>query len=144
MKFALSVAILLAVAGNGLAKDDPPVFEKGVLLQMESAPCGYAEKGGKTVAGEILGTDSENKKTNEVLCQEYVLQTDHVIYRIRPRDDKHPALLPLGETAEFRIEKDKMKLRVPETGQKERDYTVVSMTMRDDASSRSSAKNDKQ
>jgi hypothetical protein len=143
MKFALPIAILLVVAGNGLAKD-PPVFQKGVLLHMESASCGYAEKGGKTVAGEILGTDSENKKTNEVLCQEYVLQSEHVVYRIRPRDDKHPALLPLGETAEFRIEKDRMKLRVPEADQKEREYTVVSMTMRDDPSSRNSAKNDKQ
>jgi|SRR5580700_3479879 hypothetical protein len=142
MKLALPVAILLIGAGNCLAKD-PPVFQKGVLLNMESAPCGYAEKGGKTVAGEILGTDSENKKTNEVLCQEYVLQSEHVTYRIRPRDDKHPALLPLGETAEFRIEKDRMKLRVPEADQKEREYTVVSMTMRDDPSSRSSAKNDK-
>ncbi len=143
MKFALPVAILLVVAGNGLAKD-APVFQKAVLLQMESTPCGVAEKGGKTVAGELLGTDSETKKTNEVLCPEYVLQTDRVIYRIRPRDDKHPALLPLGETAEFRIDKDKMKLRVPEADQKEREYTVVSMTMRDDASLRSSAKNDKQ
>jgi hypothetical protein len=141
MKFALP-AILLVLAGNALAKD-PPVFQKGVLLHMDSASCGYAEKGGKTVAGEILGTDSENKKTNEVLCQEYVLQSEHVIYRIRPRDDKHPALLPLGETAEFRIEKDRMKLRVPETDQKEREYTVVSMTMRDDPASRTSAKNDK-
>jgi len=141
MRLALPAVILLVVAANGLAKD-PPIYQKGVLLQMESASCGSAEKGGKTVAGEILGTDSENKKTQEVLCQEYVLQGEHVIYRIRPRDDKHPALLPLGETAEFRIEKDKMKLRVPETDQKEREYEVVSMTMRDDPSSRSSAKKD--
>jgi hypothetical protein len=143
MKFALTLAILLGVAGSGLAKD-APVYEKGVLLRMESAPCGYAEKGGKTLAGEVLGTDSENKKTNEVLCQEYLLQSEHVMYRIRPRDDKHPALLPLGETAEFRIEKDRMRLRVPETDSKEREYTVVSMTMRDDPTPRSSAKNDKQ
>src|ERR1700688_4761700 len=117
MRFTLSVAILLVVAGNGLAKN-PPAFQKGVLLQMQSASCGSAEKSGKTVAGELLGTDSANKKTAEVLCQEYVLQAEHVIYRIRPVDAKHPALLPLGETAEFRIEKDKMKLRVPEADQK--------------------------
>src|SRR5580700_1674690 len=142
MRFTLPVAILLVVAGNGVAKDQP-ALQKGLLLKMESAPCGTAEKSGKTVAGEILGTDSENKKTNEVLCQEYVLQAEHIIYRIRPVDAKHPALLPLGETAQFRIDKDRMKLRVPEADQKEREYTVVSMTMRDDPSSRSSAKNDK-
>jgi hypothetical protein len=141
MKLTLPAVILLVATANGLAKD-PPTYEKGVLLQMESASCGSAEKGGKTVAGELLGTDSENKKTHEVLCQEYVLQGEHVIYRIRPHDDKHPALLPLGETAEFRIEKDKMRLRVPETDQKEREYEVVSMTMRDDPSSRSSANKD--
>ena len=143
MKLILPLAVLLVIPGIGLAKDEP-VYQKGTLLNMESTSCGYAEKGGKTIAGEILGTDAESKKTNEVLCQEYVLQSEHVTYRIRPRDDKHPALLPLGETAQFRIVKDKMKLRVPETDQKERDYIVVSMSMRDDPSSRSSAKNEKQ
>ncbi len=143
MKLILPLAVLLVIPGIGLAKDEP-VYQEGILLQMESTSCGYAETGGKTFAGEILGTDSENKKTNEVLCQEYVLQGEHVTYRIRPRDDKHPALLPLGETAEFRVVKDKMKLRVPETDQKELEYVVVSMTMRDEPSSRSSAKNEKQ
>ena len=142
MKITLSVAMLLVVAGSGFAKN-PPTFQRGVLLRMDSASCGSQEKDGKTVAGELLGTGSEHKKTSEVLCQEYVLQGDHVTYRIRPRDDKHPELLPLGETAEFRIEKDKIKLRVPETDQKEREYIVVSMTLRDDPSSRSAAYDDR-
>jgi hypothetical protein len=103
---------------------------KGVLLEMESTPCGMAEKGSKTVAGEIFGTDGEHKVTQQVLCQEYVLQTERAIYRIRPKDDKHPALLPIGETAEFRISKDKMILRVPEVNSKEKDYIVVSVTQR--------------
>ena len=64
-------------------------------------------------------------------CQEYLLQTDRVIYRIRPRDEKHPVLLTVGEKAQFRIEKDKMKLRVEDLDGKERDYFVVSMTPRD-------------
>ncbi len=58
---------------------------------------------------------------------------DRLIYRIRPKDDKHPALLPVGESAEFRIHKDKMLLRVPESDGKEREYIVVSMTPRADA-----------
>jgi hypothetical protein len=69
------------------------------------------------------------------------LQADRVIYRIRPKDDKHPALLPIGETAEFRIQKDKLILRVPEANDKERDYTVVSMTPRADAADARAAKN---
>ncbi|HET9805053.1 MAG TPA: hypothetical protein VFP96_17570, partial [Candidatus Acidoferrum sp.] len=101
-------------------------------LRMDSSSCGMQEKDGKTVAGELLGTDSQNRKTKEVLCQEYVLQADHVVYRIRPTDDKHPVLLPIGEVAQFRIHKDKLVLRVPELNDKEREYTVVSMTPRQD------------
>ena len=107
-------------------------YEKGVLLQMESSPCGSAEKGSKTVVGEILGTDGEHKSTEVILCQEYVLQADRVIYRIRPKDEKHPALLPIGETAEFRIDKDKLILRVPEVNEKEYQYSVVSINPRSD------------
>jgi hypothetical protein len=54
-----------------------------------------------------------------------------VVYRIRPKDDKHPMLLPIGETAQFRISKDKLILRVPELNDKEHEYVVVSMTPRE-------------
>jgi hypothetical protein len=122
----------MAIFALSLQAKDKPAYEKGVLMQMESSSCGYAEKDGKTLAGEILGTDGQHKNTKQVLCQEYTLQTDRVTYRIRPKDDKHPALLPIGETAEFRIHKDKLLLRVIETDNKEREYQVVSMTPRTD------------
>jgi hypothetical protein len=115
-----------------LQAKDKHAYEKGVLMQMESSSCGYAEKDGKTLAGEILGTDGQHKNTKQVLCQEYTLQTERITYRIRPKDDKHPALLPIGETAEFRIHKDKLLLRVIESDDKEREYQVVSMTPRSD------------
>ena len=82
----------------------------------------------------MLGTDSGSKKTKELLCQEYVLQAEKVIYRIRPRDEKHPSLLPIGEQAQFRLEKDKILLRVEDLDDKEREYIVVSMTPRSDSS----------
>jgi hypothetical protein len=132
MKRAILVVLLMCAAGSMQAKDKP-TYEKGVLLQMDSSSCGYAEKDGKTIAGEVLGTDGQHKKTQEVLCQEYILKTDRLIYRIRPKDDKHPTLLPVGESAEFRLHKDKMLLRVPEADGKEREYIVVSMTPRADA-----------
>jgi hypothetical protein len=135
MRRAVVVAVLLVAANvpaNVQAKDKP-AYEKGVLLQMESTSCGYAEKGNKTVAGELLGTDGEHKKTQEVLCQEYILKSERLIYRIRPKDDKHPALLPIGETAEFRIQKDKMLLHVPEGDRRDREYIVVSITPRAEA-----------
>ena len=62
-------------------------------------------------AGRV-GTDSAHKKTHALLCQEYLMQSDSVIYRIRPRDEKHPVLLPVGQKAQFRIQKDKMLLQV--------------------------------
>ncbi|MEQ1473848.1 MAG: hypothetical protein ABLQ96_08500, partial [Candidatus Acidiferrum sp.] len=113
MKRILVPCLMLMTTYAGYAKDKP-AYQSGVLLQMDSASCGFAEKGSKTVAGEILGTDGQHQKTQEVLCQEYILQTDRLIFRIRPRDEKHPALLPVGETAQYRLNKDKLLLRVPE------------------------------
>ena len=102
----------------------------GTLLQMDSVECGTDQKSAKSLTGEIIGTDSAHQKMHTLLCQEYLLQTDRIIYRIRPKDDKHPALLPVGEKAQFHIEKDHMKLRVEDLDDKEREYVVVSMTPR--------------
>ena len=128
----LVISASLQTAAPAPAKDKP-AYERGTLLQMDSTHCGFAEKGSKTLTGEILGTDGQHKNTQEVLCQEYILKSDRLIYRIRPKDEKHPALLPVGEAAEFRIHKDKMLLRVRESAGKEREYIVVSMTLRADA-----------
>ncbi len=131
MRNKLCLAILL-LGSVALAKD-PPSYQKGGLMEMQSVSCGYAENSAKSVGGVLLGTDSAHKKTQEMLCQEYVVQSDRVVYRIRPKEDKHPVLLPVGERAEFRVHKDKMLLRVPEGDNKEREYLVVSMTPRADA-----------
>ena len=129
---ATTVGALFFTLALAVQAKEPPAYEKAVLVQMDSSTCGYAEKDGKTIAGEIFGTDGQHKNTKQLLCQEYVLQTDKVTYRIQPKDDKHPVLLPVGETAQFRIHKDKMLLRVPESDGKEREYIVLSMTPRTD------------
>lgn len=133
MRSTWVLCISLALASAAYAKEPKP-YQTGKLLQMDSVPCGTAEKDGKSFAGEMLGTDSGSKKTQEVLCQEYVLQSDRTIYRIRPRDEKHPVLLPVGDQAQFRLEKDKMVLRVEDLDNKDREYIVVSMTPRTDSS----------
>lgn len=133
MRSRLMLCVVLGLAASAYSKE-PKHYQSGKLLQMDALPCGTAEKDAKSFAGEILGTDSSSKKTQEVLCQEYVLQAEKVIYRIRPRDEKHPVLLPVGESAQFRLEKDKMLLRVEDLDDKEREYHVVSMTPRSDSS----------
>ena len=126
MKSIIATAVLFIAASSAFAKD--PVFhQQGTITNMDAVECGVDENSGKSLAGEVLGTDSGHKKTRELLCQEYVLKTDRIMYRIRPRDEKHPVLLPVGETAEFRIKKDKMLLSIPELGDKEREYSVTSM-----------------
>jgi len=111
MRSKLVLCIVMALSTAAFAKE-PKHYQTGKVMQMDSLPCGTAEKGGKSFAGEMLGTDSGSRKTQEVLCQEYMVQAEKVIYRIRPRDTKHPVLLPVGEQAQFRIEKDKMMLRM--------------------------------
>jgi len=137
MKIKILIAALLFTS-FAYAKE-PKHHQTGTLLQMDSAECGVDENSGKSIVGDLVGTDSAHKKTHALLCQEYLLQSDTVIYRIRPRDEKHPVLLPVGEKAQFRIQKDKMLLLVEDIDEKEREYNVVSMTPRLDKSSASAS-----
>ena len=136
MKSTIAVCLFM-LSTFVFAKDEPVFRQTGTISNMDAVPCGIDENSGKSFAGEILGTDGAHKKQREMLCQEYVLKTDRVIYRIRPREEKHPVLLPVGERAEFRIKKDKLLLAVPELDGKEREYSVTSMQMINTESTRS-------
>jgi hypothetical protein len=125
------ICALLCAATAAYAHQPQP-YQTGKLLQMKSVHCGTTQKDDHSALSEIVGTDSTNTKTQDLLCQEYVLQADAVIYHIRPRDQKHPELLPVGATAQFRIDKDKLLLRVDGVDGKDRAYVVVSMTPRSD------------
>jgi hypothetical protein len=99
----MKLTLLLAVLCTSLVyAKDRPVAQSGTLLQMDSVECGTDQKSAKTFAGEILGTDAAHQKMHTLLCPEYLLQTDRILYRIRPKDEKHPVLLPVGEKAQFR------------------------------------------
>jgi hypothetical protein len=113
--------VVLSLAAAAFAKNPKP-YQTGKLVQMDSVQCGATEKAAQSP------------------CQEYVLQTDRVIYRIRPRNEKHSMLLSVGAQAQFRLQEDKMQLRAEnlDNGQldsKEREYIVVSMAPRSDSSS---------
>jgi hypothetical protein len=128
------MCVVLTCASAALAKE-PKAYEAGTLIQMISVQCGTAEKDSTGLAGEMPGTDSGTRKTQQLRCQEYVLETEHVVYHIRPRNEKHAALLPIGERAEFRLQKDRMLLRVEDADGKEHEYVVISITPRTDSSS---------
>ncbi|MCU1300265.1 MAG: hypothetical protein JWQ87_549 [Candidatus Sulfotelmatobacter sp.] len=132
MRSKFLVLALMLLAATAYAKE-PKAYQSGKLLQMDSVQCGMDEKDAKSFTGELIGTDSGHKRTQELLCQEYLLQAERVIYRIRPKDTKHPMLLPVGDQAQFRLNKDKMLLRVEDLDSKEREYIVVSMTPRADS-----------
>jgi hypothetical protein len=126
LRYSLAITLLAVFA----YARDPRHYQSGKLIKMESVKCGTDEKNGKSIAGELIGTDSQHMKTRELLCQDYVLETDTLVYHVRPKDEKHPALLPVGEKAQFRIDKDKMLLRVEDYDDKERDYIVISVVPR--------------
>jgi hypothetical protein len=138
MRYPSLVLTAILLVGTAYAKE-PKAYQSGKLLQMDSVQCGVDEKDAKSFTGELIGTDSGHKKSQELLCQEYLLQAEKVIYRVRPRDSKHPVLLPVGDQAQFRLEKDKMLMRVEDLDNKEREYIVVSMTPRADSTADASS-----
>jgi len=128
LKITLTTCLFFLAISPAFSKE--PVFhQQGTITAMDAVECGVDENSGNSFAGQILGTDGAHKKTRAMLCQEYVLKTEKVMYRIHPRDEKHPVLLPVGERAEFRIKKDRLLLAVPELDAKEREYSVTSMQM---------------
>jgi len=138
MRSKWMLCVVLSLAAAAFARDLKP-YQTGKLVQMDSVQCATTEKGAPSVAGEMPGA-SARKQAQPLPCQEYVLQTDRVIYRIRPRNEKHAALLPVGSQAQFRLQKDKLLLRAEDLDNghldsKERKYIVVSMAPRSDSSS---------
>lgn len=138
-RFSVTAILASALIASVAQAKEPRHYQSGKLVRMESVKCGTDAKDGKSFAGELVGTDSQHMKTRELLCQQYELQTENVTYRIQPKDDKHPALLPIGDQAQFRLDKDKMLLRVEDGDDKEREYLVVSMTPNDPSTQSSTA-----
>lgn len=129
MRLGLTLCVVLGLLSAAHARE-PKVYQTGKLVQMESVPCG---------TGEVRGTDSGSKQMQELLCPQYVMESEHVTYRIRPRNEKHPALLPVGEFAQFRLQKDKILLRLENLDSKEREYRVITMTPRAEESTADAA-----
>jgi aspartate ammonia-lyase len=128
MRYKSLVLAAILLAATAYAKE-PKAYQSGKLLQMDSVQCGVGSKDDKNIS-EVVSNESVPGKTDERTCQEYVLQADQVIYRVRPRNEKHPVLLPVSDWAQFRLEKNRIFLRVADLDSKEREFIVMSMTPR--------------
>jgi hypothetical protein len=102
----LITALLLATTAQA---KDLKAYQDAKLTQMDSAQCASPKI---------------------ALCQEYILETGQAQYRIRSTNAKHPALLPVGEPAQFRLEKVKLLLRIPTLDNKEREFAIISVKPR--------------
>lgn len=94
MKKTLSVALLIAAAAFLMAAKETM---QGTLVSESSVQCGSQTKG---------------KKSNELMCQEYVIRADSTEYHVRQEKSAHKELLPVNAAVEFSIHKDKMKFKV--------------------------------
>ena len=111
MKAILLLLIAVPLA-SGQAQAKNREYQLATILSMNSVPCGTQAR--------------RHKKTESLLCHEYILRSGNIDYHIQQRQGQKAELLPLGMQAEFRIEKDRMFLRVPAGEGKERQFLVVS------------------
>ncbi|HEY6290712.1 MAG TPA: tetratricopeptide repeat protein [Terriglobia bacterium] len=109
------------------SKNQPQFNETGTLMEMQAVPCGFQERGFTGFGGLLATAGVEHVNSNDKLCQEYVLRTAYIQYRIRPVNEKEPVLLPVGEKAHFHIKGDHILLSMPEGDDKMREYRVVGM-----------------
>ena len=122
MKRALLVVVIFT---SVLSAKNVSRNRLGVLLRMESVPCSALEASGFSKV--MFGAPAPAPVQDERLCQEYVLRSEGLYYRIRSRDRKHPALLPIGERAQFHLEKGHMLLQVEDFDQEVYQFSVLAI-----------------
>lgn len=150
MRRKSTLLALLFLAAGAYAQEQQP-YLSGKLLQMNSVRCavsGQAEHGStkdnlKDNRNTTVTDHGSNNPSDDSLdaasqiCFEYLLQADEVIYTIRQKNSRHESLLPVGEWAQFRIQKDKFFLRVRSSESREREYIVISIKPRAENSANS-------
>lgn len=133
MRFRMAIGVVLGLASSAFAKD-PKLYQTGDLLRMDAVECAVPKKNSATTNSQSNG-EIASRQSQDLRCQEYILQTERVTYHLRPRDAKYPTLLPVGERTQFRFQKNKLLLRDEQGNGKEHQYVVVSMSPRSDADS---------
>lgn len=128
----LLILALVLLAAVPLSADDKKKRnqpERAMLEKMEAVPCGAKQKGLTGLGSLWASVGITHVNSDEKLCPQYLVRTDDMEYHIRPADNKHPVLLPIGQEVVFKIKKDRMYLKVPDgSDHKTRVYQVVAMT----------------
>jgi hypothetical protein len=122
----LIAALVLAFAVPAVAGKKKPAG-RGMIEKMEAVPCGAKQKGITGLGSVFASAGIEHVNSDEKLCPQYLLLSDEMEYHIRPMDKKHPVILPVGKEGEFRVDKDRLYLKVSEGDRKTRPYQVVGM-----------------
>jgi hypothetical protein len=121
----LVVASAVPLSVNAKKKSQP---DRGMLENMDAVACGAKQRGLSGLGSLWASVGVTHVNSDEKVCPQYLLRTDDMEYEIRPTDSKHPALLQVGQEAEFKIKNSRIFLKVPEGGDgKTRSYEVVAM-----------------
>ncbi len=115
----LSALLLAAMALPAWARKKP--YARGVITQMQSSSCGYDASSG--MLSTVLGTGNSGRKAKIMLCKNYTLRAADTIYTIRPKD-RHARLLPVGVTVLYRVDHDKLKVKLA-NGKDKKQYYVL-------------------
>lgn len=113
----LIFAATLLLASSFAWGQEPRPFQTGKLLQLESAPCHAAQK------------------AQQPMCMVYLLESDSVVFHIRPKSVKNTPVLPVGERAQFRIANGNILMHMDGVDGQEREYLVLSMSPRTESDS---------
>jgi hypothetical protein len=124
---AIVVAALVLAAAVPASGGKKKHGERAMIEKMEAVPCGAKEKGITGLGSVFASAGIEHVNSDEKLCPQYLLRTDEMDYHVRPLDKKHPVILPVGQEGEFRIDKDRLYLRIADGDRKTRAYQVVAM-----------------
>jgi hypothetical protein len=124
VKIPLVLALVLIAPVSAAAKKKPE-GQRAMLEKMEAVPCGAKQKGLTGLGSFWASVGITHVNSDEKLCPQYYLRTDEMDYRIRPIDLKHPDVLPIGHEIVFRIKKDRMYVKVPDSDSKMQAYEVV-------------------
>jgi len=119
----LAVVVLVPPGAEGNKMKNQP--GRGMLEKMDAVPCGAKQKGLAGLGSFWASIGITDVHATEKLCPQYLVRTDDMDYRIRPKDMKHPQILPIGHEVVVKMKKDRMLVKVPDGDKKMREYEVV-------------------